>query len=285
MGLLRVRRKEVGRVAHKSLQLVFPRDLLSANIMPKPTFLLTNDDGINVYFIQALAKSLIQYGNVYVAAPAQEQSWVGRRITRSAEVSVSRYNKIPGVTAWEINGTPSDSVNIALSYLLPEQPNVIVSGINVGWNAMLPLLFSSGTVAGALEGAVWGIPSVALSMHLHEEDFEAVKQDSINPPAHIRARVDIAAKLGAEFAASKVGTDNLNHTVFNINFPTSPKPDTPWINTQPGQIDMGSLFAETRMCEVACALALESRLCDCVVRSPLRGWRIAGRGRAVETLE
>lgn len=214
--------------------------------MPKPTFLLTNDDGINVYFIQSLAKALIPYGSVYVAAPAHEQSWVGRRITRSAEVSVSRYHKISGVTAWEIDGTPSDSVNIALSHLLPERPSVVVSGINVGWNAMLPLLFSSGTVAGALEGAVWGIPAVALSMHLLEEDFEAVKQDSINPPAHIQARVDVAAKLGAEFAAQKADADNLYHTVYNINFPTCPKPDTPWINTQPGQIEMGSLFTETR---------------------------------------
>jgi 5'-nucleotidase len=213
--------------------------------MAEPTFLVTNDDGIHVYFIHALAKALRNYGTTYIAAPANEQSWVGRRISRTGEVKVRPYAGIPGIQGWEVEGTPSDATNIALGHLLPVTPDVVVSGINVGWNAMLPILYSSGTVAGALEGASWGLPAIALSIHLKEDDFELVKNDSVNPPQSIKNRVDMAAELGAKFAAQKVGEVNTNNLVYNINFPTDPKPDTPWIISQPGRIKLGNLFRET----------------------------------------
>ena len=219
--------------------------IYKTTFMTRPTFLVTNDDGIHVYFIHALVKALSHYGTTYVAAPADEQSWVGRRVSRIGEVKVQPYTGIEGITGWQVDGTPSDAANIALSHLLPIKPDVVVSGINVGWNAMLPILYSSGTVAGALEGASWGLPAIALSMHLEGNDFELVKDDSANPPESIKHRVDTAAKLGAKFASEKVGEVNKNNLVYNVNFPTHPKPDTPWIITQPGNIKLGSLFRET----------------------------------------
>jgi len=214
-------------------------------LMAEPTFLVTNDDGIHVYFIHALAKALRKYGTTYVVAPADEQSWVGRRVSRTGKVKVRPYTEIAGIKGWEVEGTPCDATNIALSHLLPVKPDVMVSGINVGWNAMLPVLYSSGTVAGALEGASWGLPAIALSIHLEGEDFDLVKVDSVNPPASIKSRVDTAAELGAKFAAGKVGQANDNNLVYNVNFPTDPKPDTPWVTTQPGHIKLGSLFRES----------------------------------------
>lgn len=218
---------------------------IGANSMTEPTFLVTNDDSIHVYFIHAVAKALTHYGKVYVVAPSEEQSWVGRRVSRTSKVAIKPYPGLDGIEAWEVTGTPSDSVNIALGHLLPQMPDVVVSGINIGWNAMLPLIYSSGTVAAALEGASWGLPSIALSIHLKEEDFEAVKENAVNPPLTIQKRVDQAALLGAEFANRKVGERNSGSIVYNINFPLSPQKDTPWINTQPGHIKMGSLFQES----------------------------------------
>ena len=213
--------------------------------MTEPTFLVTNDDGIRVYFIHALVKALSNYGTTYVAAPADEQSWVGRRVSRTGEVKVWPYTGIEGIKGWQVEGTPSDAINIALSHLLPVKPDVVVSGINVGWNAMLPILYSSGTVAGALEGASWGLPGIALSIHLEGTDFDLVKNDSVNPSESIKNRIDIAAELGAKFASEKVGEVNKSNLVYNVNFPTHPKPDTPWILTQPGHIKLGALFRET----------------------------------------
>ena len=213
--------------------------------MPKPSFLLTNDDGIQVYFIRSLAAALSELGDVYVAAPKNEQSWVGRGLSRNRAVAVKEVYDYPATKAWEVDGTPSDAINIALGNLMPIKPDVVVSGINVGWNAMVPVLYSSGTVAGALEGASWGIPAVALSMHLLEEHFDQVKEDSINIPEAFQKRVDIAARLGARFANEQVGKANDDCEVYNVNFPANPREDSPWVATQPGSIRFESLFENT----------------------------------------
>jgi 5'-nucleotidase len=210
--------------------------------MTKPTFLVTNDDGIQVFFLRTLVTALKQFGTVFVAAPKREQSWVGRSVSRNREVKINSYAGFSDVQAWEIDGTPSDAVNIALGHLLPAKPDVVVSGINVGWNAMVPVLYSSGTVAGALEGASWGIPAIALSMHLEADDFDAVKEDSINPSGKVRKSVTTAAQLGAKFTSQKVGEKNENCEVYNVNFPTNPQTDTPWVATQPGKIRLDSFF-------------------------------------------
>ena len=208
----------------------------------KPTFLVTNDDGIEVYFLRALVNALSVHGLVYVAAPKQEQSWVGRKVSRHQEIKIQEFNGFNGPKAWTIDGTPTDAVNIALGHLLPQKPDVVVSGINVGFNALLPVLFSSGTLAGALEGAGWGIPAVAFSIHLLSEDFNEVKSDQVNPSLSVRSRVDTAASLAAEFALKKVGEDNRDCLVDNVNFPARVEKNSPWVATQPGKIKIGSFF-------------------------------------------
>ncbi|MCB1121205.1 MAG: 5'/3'-nucleotidase SurE [Verrucomicrobiae bacterium] len=213
--------------------------------MRKPIFLLTNDDGIHVYFLHALINALAIRGTVYVAAPKREQSWIGKAVSRHREVQIREYNELENCTAWEVDGTPSDAVNIALGHLLPETPDVVVSGINVGWNAMVPIIYSSGTVSGALEGASWGVPAVALSMHLLHGDFEKIKRDPGTPPASLKSYIDTSAELGARFAAEKAGEGNPRGEVYNVNFPCRPGTDTPWVATRPGRIPFDSLFTQT----------------------------------------
>jgi len=193
-----------------------------------------------------LVEALRELGTVFVAAPAMEQSWVGRGFSRHRQIAVTAFDGFEGVQAWTVDGTPSDAVNIALGHLLPKKPDVVVSGINIGWNAMVPVIYSSGTVAGALEGASWGIPAIAISIHLEGEFFDRIKGDAAHPPESIKDPLKVAAKLGAAFAAQKAEESNDHCEVYNLNFPTNPKPDTPWIVTEPGKIKFDSLFQEIK---------------------------------------
>lgn len=210
----------------------------------EPTFLLTNDDGIQVYFIRAMAEKLQKFGKVYLAAPSREQSWIGKAVSRYRDIEVNRYEGYADVEAWQVGGTPSDAVNIAIGHLMPRPPHVVVSGINIGYNVLSPVLLSSGTVAAALEGAAWGIPAVALSFQLKDEDFTATKKSPGNPSPQVKRRIDSAAELGAEFAAAKAGKENSRGLVHNINFPSNLEPDTLWVKTQPSIIRMGSMFSK-----------------------------------------
>ena len=100
----------------------------------KPHALVTNDDGIESAFLHRLVEALLPDFQVSVAAPAFEQSWIGRAISRRREVEVIQSPSIfpSGVDAWAISGTPTDCVNIALGNLLPKLPDIVISGINIG---------------------------------------------------------------------------------------------------------------------------------------------------------
>ena len=128
----------------------------------KPHALITNDDGIQSAFLHRLVDALLPHFRVSVAAPAFEQSWSGRSMTRHGEIEVIRSpSYFPAqVEAWAISGTPTDCVNIALGNLLPEKPDIVLSGINIGYNTTETLILSSGTVAGAIEGVLWNLPAM-----------------------------------------------------------------------------------------------------------------------------
>jgi 5'-nucleotidase len=175
----------------------------------KPTVLLTNDDGIGTAFLHALVAACQTEGfAVKVAAPSGERSWIGRAFSRHREVTVTAYPGL-GDEAWSIDGTPSDCVNIALSHLLKQKPDVVLSGLNIGFNATMPLCLSSGTIAGATEGTAWGIPAVAC---LSKRSLNAFTGPRLNarpssaptsqPPASMR-RASPRLWSGSPTAASK----------------------------------------------------------------------------------
>lgn len=126
--------------------------------------LLTNDDGIEAAGIRALWQELSSWADVIVAAPDREHSATSQAITVSHPIRVDRYAiEGCGIKAWRIGGTPTDCVKVALEALLSEPPDLIVSGINHGANLGTDVLYS-GTVSAAMEGALHGIPSVAVSL-------------------------------------------------------------------------------------------------------------------------
>ncbi len=205
--------------------------------------LLTNDDGIGSGFLRALAEALAERFRITIAAPAREQSWIGRAVSRRRPVRVQRHPELPW-PAWTIDGTPTDCVNIALGNLLEEPPDAVVSGINIGYNTSVPLLYSSGTVAGAMEGAFWGLPAFAVSQEVPDELFEEVtRQNGHLPPAlrrvlHANARhaaglIERLVQAAADRpdAADRPGAPDA--IVHNLNYPAAPRQPYETVLTAP----------------------------------------------------
>jgi len=135
------------------------------------TILLTNDDGIFAPGLTALYRELQRLGDVKVVAPESEQSAVGHAISLTTPLRVKEVALDGGVQGWAVSGTPADCVKIALAELLPEAPEMVVSGINLGPNVGINVLYS-GTVSAATEAAILGVKGVALSLNSYDKNAD-----------------------------------------------------------------------------------------------------------------
>ncbi len=124
-----------------------------------PRILVTNDDGVRSEGIHALAEALRPHGDVVIVAPHIEASAIGHALTLRRPLRIEQV----GDGVYEVDGTPTDCVNIGVTKVLKVQPDLIVSGINKGYNLGDDITYS-GTVSGALEGALLGVPSIAVSL-------------------------------------------------------------------------------------------------------------------------
>ena len=166
--------------------------------------LLTNDDGIRAVGLRALYSALLRARHtVHVAAPMTEQSAVGHSVTLFSPLRVKAVDE-PGFSGLGISGTPSDCVKLALSTLLDSKPDMIVSGINAGANVGVDVLYS-GTVSAATEGALAGIPAMAVSV----DDYHPVLLDE-------------QAEFAARFLDQKFWSGYPRASVLNLNFPAGP---------------------------------------------------------------
>lgn len=166
--------------------------------------LLTNDDGIRAVGLRALYGALVQAGHtVHVAAPMTEQSAVGHAVTLFSPLRVREVNE-PDFCGLGVSGTPADCVKLALSHLLARKPDLIVSGINAGANVGVDVLYS-GTVSAATEGALAGIPALAVSV----DDYH---------PTELSGQAAYAVKLLDRGFWSAFP----NQCVLNLNFPAGP---------------------------------------------------------------
>lgn len=141
-----------------------------------PRILVTNDDGVRSEGIKALAKSLRVLGDVYVVAPESEASAIGHALTLRRPLRIEKV----GEDTFGVDGTPTDCVNIAVSQVLRSIPDLVVSGINKGFNLGDDITYS-GTVAGALEGVLLGAPSMAVSLQRVRGafDFEQAAETAV----------------------------------------------------------------------------------------------------------
>ncbi|KXG76846.1 5'/3'-nucleotidase SurE [Thermotalea metallivorans] len=168
--------------------------------------LVTNDDGIYAEGIYKLACALEKLGEVWVVAPDRQRSATGHAITMHHPLRAEKVKLLhTSFQAWSVNGTPTDCVKLAVEALMDHKPDIVFSGINKGPNLGTDVLYS-GTVSAAIEGAILGIPAVAVSL----ADYQNVCYD-----------------YAAEFCtllADKV----INHslppdTLLNVNIPNTTK--------------------------------------------------------------
>ena len=125
--------------------------------------LISNDDGIRAEGIARLAAAALPFGRVYVAAPQSQCSGMSQKLTIRGTLAVEQADfPVPVEAAWAVGGTPADCVKAAVKALVPCRPDVVLTGVNQGWNAGLDIAYS-GTIGAALEGVMNGIPAIAFS--------------------------------------------------------------------------------------------------------------------------
>jgi 5'-nucleotidase len=144
--------------------------------------LVTNDDGVRAAGLAALARALAPLGEVLVVAPSKEASAVGHALTLHHPLRLEKIAE----SVFAVDGTPTDCVNIAFAIILKGKPDLVVSGINSGWNLGDDVTYS-GTVAGALEGALLGVPSIAVSLQRtrQEMDYTAAAEAAAQVAAQV----------------------------------------------------------------------------------------------------
>ena len=163
--------------------------------------LVTNDDGILAPGIAALAEALGPLGTVEVVAPESVQSGAGHAITFNAPLMCDRVSLDGEPFGWSVDGSPADCVKLGVHELCESRPDLVVSGINSGANRGVDVIYS-GTVAGAVEAAFIGIPSLAISLEtVGGFDFDRAGQIA-------REVVERALEIGIDPG-----------TVLNVNIP------------------------------------------------------------------
>ncbi len=170
--------------------------------------LLTNDDGITSPGLLALARAMCRVATTFVVAPDQERSAASHAITLHKPLRATRASlEHVDAQAWATNGTPADCVVLGVLDLLAQPPDIVVSGINLGANLGMDLIYS-GTVSGAVEAALFGIAAIAVSV----ASFRDVHWD----PA-----AEFAARLVQQVAEHGLPRD----TFLNVNVPNRPAAD------------------------------------------------------------
>jgi len=127
------------------------------------SILITNDDGIEENSMLVLSQALSEINKTIIVAPDSQKSASAHAISITENLKVKKFYKNDKWLGYQVSGTPADCVKIALTELLQEKPQVVVSGINRGPNTGISV-FYSGTVSAAREGTIAGIPSIAISM-------------------------------------------------------------------------------------------------------------------------
>ncbi len=176
----------------------------TVSVSNRPLILLSNDDGHASAGIRAMYDSLATRADVILVAPETEQSATSHALTLHRPLRL-RAIQTPNVKGFALDGTPADCVYVALhseGRILPRRPDLVVSGINRGMNLGQDA-FYSGTVAAAREGALRGIPAVAVSAHHPGADIPRVAELATRVAMELFAR----AKSGATPAAPLVSVN------------------------------------------------------------------------------
>ncbi len=194
--------------------------------MTKPQILLTNDDGILSPGLWAAAEALAKLGFVTIAAPREQSSGMGRSLPATSDGIIREEILQVGGQSWKayaIGGSPAQAVLHALLEILPQKPDLVVSGINYGENVAAGITVS-GTIGAAMEAAASGLPALAVSLETDKAyHLSYSAQVDFSSAAHFTARF---AQAILEHGLP-AGMDLLK-----IDVPAEATPQTPWAWTR-----------------------------------------------------
>lgn len=172
----------------------------------KLSVLVSNDDGIFSEGISALIREMQSIAHVTVVAPESQQSAVGHAITVHRPLRVREVQKEGTFFGYAVDGTPADCVKLATRHLMPDKPDLVISGINHGSNTAISIIYS-GTVSAATEGTILGIPSFAVSLTSFESNVD----------------YSYAAKFSKNLALRIMEKGLPSGTLLNVNVPPVPE--------------------------------------------------------------
>lgn len=174
--------------------------------------LLSNDDGVYATGINILYKELKKFADVVIVAPDRERSASSHSLTIDRPLRVNEIK--PNI--FSIDGTPTDAVNIAVRAILKSKPDLIISGINYGGNICDDIIYS-GTVSAAMEGAIMGIDSIAVSLVVNRGGGYLPNNPSLED------NLELSFQKAAEFVSGLAATVHEQplpkHTLLNVNVP------------------------------------------------------------------
>jgi 5'-nucleotidase len=203
--------------------------------------LVTNDDGYDSPSLVPLLQALSALAKVRAVVPATERSWIGKAITRFEDVRVERADR-EGCEIWRASGFPADCTQLGMFTLFDERPELVVSGINLGFNHGLAFFCSSGTVGGAIEGWIAGIPALAFSAGVIE-DHATWSAEARTPEARegwVRAA---ALALDVTRIARKHGLP-ADADLVSVNFPWGSGVETPREVTRLARVGYDRVFQQ-----------------------------------------
>jgi 5'-nucleotidase len=188
----------------------------------RPLILLTNDDGIRSPGLWAAAEALSAVGYVTVAAPREQSTGTGRSMPITSDGAIHEEQVTVGGKTWKVyavGGTPAQAVQHAIFELTPRKPDLVVAGINYGENLTTGISIS-GTVGAAMEGAMFGVPALAVSQETDSSFFYSYSSE---------VDFSVAGHFAAAFARMLLEEDGVPDLhVLNINVPFGATTETPW---------------------------------------------------------
>ena len=191
-----------------------------------PWILVTNDDGIESPALVPLLTELASVAPVRALVPARERSWSSKTMSRFESLAVTEVQVGGGLTVMTASGSPADCANLGIFSLWPTPPSLVVSGINMGANAGLSFLLSSGTVGAAMEGVLSGIPAVASSVKLRNADYRRwtarANLDDLN--GLWRNAAIVSCEIAAEVLSGGLPD---GASMLSVNMPSDTRPETP----------------------------------------------------------
>jgi len=197
----------------------------------KPKILLVNDDGAEAPGLWVLFRQIETIADPVVVAPTCEQSARGHAITVRRHMALQALRHKGRTVGCQLDGTPADCVKLALAHLYRDRISMVISGINWGANVGHNILYS-GTVGAALEGAMYGLPAMAVSV-----------RDELEPPAHFDAAARVARRLAKDILQHGLPAG----VVLNVNVPNLPLRDIAGTAiTRQGQESYIDLFVISR---------------------------------------